>query len=80
MIYKGMHQKKLVIVELTVLLSISLIVASIIERFLAVKEVNIGTLLYYLISAIIKIITAIFFSIIYFTFIKKNPSEDSKKD
>lgn len=80
MTYKGIYQKKPEIVEFIVILIISLIAASIFEKILAVKEVNIGSLLYYIISIIIKIFSIVLFSIIYYAFLKKKPSKDTKKD
>lgn len=71
MIYKGIYQKHPEMVEFAIIFFVSFFLASIIESFIGVKEVNIGVILYYLISAIIKIITFLILGTVYYMFIKK---------
>ncbi|MEN8929224.1 MAG: hypothetical protein ABF242_09905 [Flavobacteriales bacterium] len=71
MIYKGIYQKHPEVVEFMILLFISFIVSSIIERFIGVKEVNIGTILFCLISAGLMLVTFLTLGFVYYKLIKK---------
>ncbi len=76
MIHKRIYKKYPNTVEFILVLFVSFVFATIIERMIGISETNLGVLLSYLLSALIKIITFVIFGFIYYLLIKKKLNDN----